>query len=73
MTRTLNSIDTFEAEKDGETWLLVDNRDKRVGFDTADPKVSLHVVGDAQVSGFCSATNFFGDGSALTNISSIRG
>ena len=69
MTRTLNSIDTFEAEKDGETWLLVDNRDKRVGFETADPKVSLHVVGDAQVSGFCSATNFFGDGSALTNIS----
>ena len=40
-----------------------------VGIGTADPKVSLHVVGDTQISGFCSATNFLGDGSALTNIS----
>jgi hypothetical protein len=37
MTRTGNSIDTFEAQKSAITWLIADNTTRRVGIGTNSP------------------------------------
>ena len=39
-----------------------------VGIGTINPTSKLHVAGDVNVSGVVTATSFFGDGSALTNL-----
>lgn len=43
MTRTGNSIDTFEAQKSATTWLIADNTTRKVGIGTASPQYELDV------------------------------
>jgi hypothetical protein len=47
MTRTGNSIDTFEAQKSATTWFIIDNTTKEVGIGTTSPESLLHVASSA--------------------------
>ena len=45
MTRVNQALNTFEGQKGGNTWFIVDNLDKRVGIGTTNPTTDLDVVG----------------------------
>ena len=72
-TGVIHGEDAFVINKSDNltngTAALYISSTNNVGLSTESPTSKLHVVGDAKISGVCTATSFHGDGSNLTGIS----